>query len=354
MKSIDQFVDQPAEWLKASGPFNDVVVSSRMRLARNLTGYPFERNLTEQQRREIIEVIRQTLAESDLAKNTGYFSMQELSELDRQLLLERHLISREHAEDPGTKSVALSDDEAISLMVLEEDHLRMQSFQSGLNLIEAWRIVDRIDTEIEKRVQFAFSPVLGYLTACPTNVGTGLRASCMLHLPGLVLTKQIHKILQALGKLNLAVRGLYGEGTQATGNLFQFSNQITLGQNEEEIIENLECVIKQVVDHEKTAREHLMAKKKAKFDDQVWRAIGALKSARVMSSQEATGYLSLLQLGFNLDMFKADLTRKDLNSLFLLIQPAHLQKKAGKELDAVERDVRRAELIRNHLKKITL
>ena len=354
MNPIDALVKKNVEWLKASGPDSDVVVSSRLRLARNLKGFPFLQKLSPGQQGEIVDLMQTVTGKALHLKKAYYLRYEELTDLDRQFLLERHLISREHAADKGRKAVAITPDELVSIMILEEDHLRLQVFQSGFNLTESWRVVNQLDTEIEKNAEFSFSPSLGYLTACPTNVGTGLRASCMLHLPSLVLTKQVHKVLQALAKLNLAARGLYGEGTQATGNFFQFSNQMTLGQQEEEIIDNLASVIRQVVDQEREARAFLAEKKKAKFEDQIWRALGTLKSARVISSSEATQLLSLLQLGILMELLKSDLTHQDLNALFLLIQPAHLQKISAKTLNTTERDVRRADLIREKLAQVNL
>lgn len=354
MSDVNFFLNQPSEWLRASGPVADIVVSSRIRLARNLADYAYTQKLTPGQQDALIADVEKAIQSSETIKAAKYYRYRKLSELDRQFLLERHLISREHATEEGAKAVAITSNEVFSLMVLEEDHLRLQVFQSGFNLAEAWRIISKVDDEIEKNIQYAFSATLGYLTACPTNVGTGLRASCMLHLPGLVLTKQVQKVLQALSKLNLAVRGLYGEGTQATGNLFQFSNQITLGQREEEIIDNLECVIKQVVEHEKEARKFLFSKRRGKFEDQFWRALGALKAARMISSQEATQLVSIVQLGCHQGMLEDKLSLPEINSLFLLIQPAHLQKIAAKELSSEERDIRRAQLIRDKLKQIVL
>ena len=351
---INALVKKNVEWLRATGPDSDVVVSSRLRLARNLKGFPFLQKLTPPQHEQVVQEMKSVVEKSQLLKKAYYFRYDELTDLDRQFLLERHLISREHAADKGLRAVAITPDELVSIMILEEDHLRLQVFQSGFNLMEAWRIVNQLDTEIEKNAEFSFSPSLGYLTACPTNVGTGLRASCMLHLPSLVLTKQVHKVLQALAKLNLAARGLYGEGTQATGNFFQFSNQMTLGQQEEEIIDNLASVIRQVVDQEREARTFLGDKRKAKFEDQIWRALGTLKSARVISSSEATQLLSLLQLGILMGLVKSNLTHQDLNALFLLIQPAHLQKISAKTLNTTETDVRRAELIREKLTQVVL
>jgi len=354
MSEIDRFIDQPVNWLRATGPESDVVISSRLRLARNLANYPFLSRLAGEQRTAIIQEVGEVVKRSNFLKNAYFVSSTELSELDRQFLLERHLVSRELFLEEGKSAVAITPDEMVSLMMIEEDHLRLQVFQSGLNLVETWRIADEIDSELEKDLDYAFDGTLGYLTACPTNVGTGIRASCMLHLPSLVLTKQVHKVLQALSKLNLAVRGLYGEGTQASGNFFQFSNQITLGQPEEEIISNLEGVIRQVITHEREAREYLKKKKKSKMEDQIWRALATLKSARMMSSSEAIQLLSLVQVGIDVGVLEGQVTHTDLNQLFLLIQPAHLQKMNGEELSATERDARRASRIREYFSKVVL
>jgi protein arginine kinase len=354
VSSVDVFLNQASEWFQAKGPEHDIVFSSRIRLARNIKGYPFYNKLTADQQEDLIELMETAAAGAPSLKGIHYFRFNNMTELDRQFLLERHLISREQAGEKGDKAVAVSSNEDISLMVLEEDHLRLQAFESGFDLTKAWMRIDRIDTELEKFVEYSYTPNLGYLTACPTNVGTGLRASCMMHLPSLVLTKQVHKVLQALSKLNLAARGLYGEGTQATGNFFQISNQMTLGQQEEEIIENLASVIRQVIEHEKEARQHLKEKRKTKFEDQIWRALGTLKAARVISSSEATQLLSLVQLGILMELISAGVTQQELNLLFLLIQPAHLQKITGKTLNSAERDTRRAELIREKLAKVSL
>ncbi len=354
MSEIDRFIDQPVNWLRATGPESDVVISSRLRMARNLASYPFLSRLTGEQRIAIIQEVGEAVKRSNFLKNAYFISSTELSELDRKFLLERHLVSRELFLEEGRSAVAITPDEMVSLMMIEEDHLRLQVFQSGLNLVETWRIADEIDNELEKDLDYAFDGTLGYLTACPTNVGTGIRASCMLHLPSLVLTKQVHKVLQALSKLNLAVRGLYGEGTQASGNFFQFSNQITLGQPEEEIISNLEGVIRQVITHEREAREYLKKKRKSKMEDQIWRALATLKSARMMSSSEAIQLLSLVQVGIDVGVLEGQVTHTDLNQLFLLIQPAHLQKMNGKELSATERDARRASRIREYFAKVVL
>ncbi len=354
MSEVDRFIEQPVNWLRATGPESDVVISSRLRLARNLSSYPFLSRLAGEQRDAIIQDVRNAVQDARFLKKAYFLTSAELPELDRQFLLERHLVSRELFLEEGKSAVAITPDEMVSLMVIEEDHLRLQVFQSGLNLVETWRIADEIDSELEKNLDYAFDGTLGYLTACPTNIGTGIRASCMLHLPSLVLTKQVNKVLQALSKLNLAVRGLYGEGTQASGNFFQFSNQITLGQPEEEIISNLEGVIRQVITHEREAREYLKKKRKGKMEDQIWRALATLKAARLMSSSEAIMLLSLVQVGIDVGVLEGQVTHTDLNQLFLLIQPAHLQKMNGKELNATERDARRAARIREYFSKVIL
>ncbi len=352
--TIEEMTNRCGEWLKGSGPESDIVMSSRIRLARNLADYPFIRRCTDIDRANIEAMVRERLVADPRFSNLVFINVSSLEDVDRQFLVERQLISRELANAEGARSVAIDENEQLSLMVNEEDHFRIQVMKSGLDLHSAYEKINQLDDIIESHVNYAFHPMYGYLTGCPTNVGTGLRASCMLHLPSLVLTKQVHKVLQALAKLNLAARGLYGEGTQATGNFFQFSNQMTLGQPEEEIIENLASVIRQVVEHEKDAREHLKDKRKAKFEDQIWRALGILKSARLISSSEATQLLSMVHLGILMGLVQSGLTKEDLNALFLLIQPAHLQKITAKTLNSSERDVCRADLIRERLSKVTL
>lgn len=350
---IDQFLSSTCEWLRASGPESDIVLSSRIRLARNVTGYHFSEKLDSSEQQHLIEEVERAIGGTTLLKDSYFLEYKDLKDLDRQFLLERHLISREHATEKGEKALVVAKNEVVSIMVLEEDHLRSQVFQSGLNLVEAWRLMNQIDTVLETKLPFSFHPNLGYLTACPTNVGTGLRASCMLHLAGLMMTKQVNKVLQALSKLNLAARGFFGEGTQASGNFFQFSNQLTLGQQESEIVDGLERVMRQIIEHEKEARNYLLEKRRGKLEDQIWRAVGALKSARLMSSTEALGLLSLMRLGIDLG-FISNLSKANLNALFLFTQPAHLQKLSGTDLNASERDQKRAELLRTRLKDVEL
>lgn len=352
-KVLDHFLGSTCEWLRGSGPENDIVMSSRIRLARNLSGYSFREKLGAAMQQQLLEEVARVAASTPLLKDCYFFNYKSLKDLDTQFLLERHLISREHATEKGERALIVSRNEVVSIMVLEEDHLRLQVLQSGLNLFEAWRLVDKIDSALESKLPYSFHGDLGYLTACPTNVGTGLRASCMLHLAGLMMTKQVNKVLQALSKLNLAARGFFGEGTQASGNFFQFSNQMTLGQQEDEIIDALDRVMRQIIEHEKEARNHLLEKRRAKLEDEIWRAVGTLKSARVISSAEALGLLSLMRLGIDLGFIK-DFSKANLNALFLFVQPAHLQKLSDVVLKTSERDQKRAEMLRARLKDVAL
>ncbi len=347
---LDNLLNQTSEWLRGTGPNSDIVISSRIRLARNLDKIPFSHWANKKQEADILNRVKEAIFSSNYMKNGLFLNLGELNNIDKQFLIERHLISKEHALKTNHKAVVISDKEIVSIMINEEDHLRIQVIQSGFNLIEAWRVVSKIEAEFDKRLKFAFSADWGYLTACPTNTGTGIRASVMLHLPSLVMIKQINKVLQAIAKLSLTARGFYGEGTQAVGNFFQISNQITLGQREEDIIDNLERVIKQVIEHEQNARRILLSQRRENIEDRIWRAYGTLKSAHIITSQETIELLSTLRLGIDTGIIK-DITRKTVNDLFILIQPAHLQKIAGRALSPAQRDVKRASLIREKLSK---
>jgi protein arginine kinase len=347
---LDDLLTQTSEWLRGTGPNSDIVISSRIRLARNLDKIPFSHWANKKQEADILNKAKVAIFSSNYMKNGLFLNLNELNNIDKQFLIERHLISKEHALKTNHKAVVISDKEIVSIMINEEDHLRIQVIQSGFNLTEAWRVVSKIDAELEKKLKYAFSPDWGYLTACPTNTGTGIRASVMLHLPSLVMIKQINKVLQAIAKLSLTARGFYGEGTQASGNFFQISNQITLGQREEDIIDNLQRVIKQIIEHEQNARRTLLSQRRENIEDRVWRAYGTLKTAHIITSQETIELLSLLRLGINTGIIK-DITAKMVNDLFILIQPAHLQKLAGRVLSPTQRDVKRATLIRERLNR---
>ncbi|HNV85589.1 MAG TPA: protein arginine kinase [Candidatus Omnitrophota bacterium] len=352
MSVADDLMKSSCEWLRGKGEACEIVMSSRTRLARNIQGFPFPHRISKTDAEEVITIAESALKQSPCFKGSFFLRQRELTLLDRQFLLERHLISREHAGARGPVAACVTRNEIAGVMILEEDHLRIQVIESGLNLTEAWRVIDGIDSSLESVLSYAFHPSLGYLTACPTNVGTGLRASCMMHLPALVMTKQAAKILQAISKLNLAARGMYGEGTEATGNLFQISNQMTLGQSEAEILDSLERVIRQIIEHEKEARQVLVTKRKDKLEDQIWRALGALKTARLISSKETMSLLSLVRLGMDLGLI-AQLERTKLNELFMKIQPSHLQKVTGKSLSSSERDFERAKLLRQELNSVS-
>ena len=292
------------------------------------------------------------LFRSDLPEKLNYLEVSKLSTLDRQFLVERQLISREHAEGKGTRGAAVAPSEDVSLMFNEEDHLRIQALRSGYAIRDCWELVDKVDDQIETQVAFAFSEEFGYLTACPTNLGTGIRVSAMLHLPGLVLGEQINPIIQSVNKLGLAVRGLYGEGTEALGNVFQVSNQMTLGETETSIVERLEKVLAQIIEHEENARASLLEKKPKMIYNHIGRAYGILANAHSISSKETMNLLSLLRLGVELELFpKTDGSLVD--ELFILTQPAHLQKNHSEKLSAEERDLLRADMLRERLKPVS-
>jgi protein arginine kinase len=342
--AIGDLWGQTGEWLKGTGPNSDIVMSSRIRLARNLAKYPFPHWAMADQLEAVISDFEQACKRTDYFKGALFVRIGELDNLEKQILIERHLISREHAVKPEHKAVLISEREIISIMVNEEDHLRIQVLQSGLNLHDTWKLADRIDEELEQSLEFAVASDLGYLTCCPTNAGTGLRASCMVHLPALVMTKQVGRIIQAIGKLGMTARGLFGEGTEAYGNFFQISNQVTLGRSEEEVVDSLGKIILQIIEQENAARSSIFANQRLLLEDRISRSLSELKSAKLISSEEALNLLSIIRLGSDLGMIKG-LDRNVLNDLFIQIQPAHLQMKQGKALSAEERDAARAEFI---------
>jgi protein arginine kinase len=342
-------ISTAGEWLRGEGPHHQIVISSRVRLARNLRNRAFPGWAKKAERTAILELIKPRVEE--LAEMQDSFSelLQDLSALEKQVLVERHLISREHAAKSVGSAIVMNRRQTLSIMINEEDHLRMQSIRSGLQLKQAFKLVDKIDSALEGKLEFAYDQKLGYLTACPTNVGTGMRASAMLHLPGLVLSELINQVIQAVSKIGLAVRGLYGEGTEAMGNLFQISNQTTLGEKEEEIISRLSKVIETIIEKEHDARQVLIQKKSNTLWDQIGRAYGVLTYAHAMSSKEALNLLSIIKLGVDLGAFPED-RRLPIDELFIDTQPAHLQKSSQQKLNAEERDHRRAQIIRERLK----
>jgi len=349
--NLDIMTQQSGEWLRGGGPDGDIVISSRIRLARNLSSFPFANRASAHQKAEIEHLLRDRLAKFDFAPKLHYLSLASLPPLDRQLLVERQMISRELANTDGPRGVAISEGETVSIMVNEEDHLRLQVLRSGFSLDECWQEIDRLDDAIEQKVNYAFSEEFGYLTACPTNVGTGMRASVMLHLPALVFKKEIEKVFRALQKINLAVRGLYGEGSRASGDFYQISNQVTLGKSETTILAEIRNVIPQIITYERQARQALTRESRQQLQDKVQRARGTLRSATMMTSEETMDLLSQVRLGVNMNILE-DIDIATVNELFIHTQPAHLQKLIGQSLDGEERNSARARYLRARLRDL--
>ncbi len=349
--NLDSLTQTSGEWLRGTGPESDIVISSRIRLARNLAAFPFTNRASALQKAEIEKLVRDRITILGLVPPLSYITLAYMTSLDRQFLVERQLISRELANSEGPRGIALVPQETASLMVNEEDHIRVQVMRSGFDLDEAWQDIDRFDDALEDKVTYAFSEEFGYLTACPTNVGTGMRASVMLHLPALGLTKQIEKVFRALQKINLAVRGLYGEGSRASGDFYQISNQVTLGKSESTILAEIREVIPQIITYERQARTTLTRESRQALHDKVSRAYGTLKSATMMTSEETMELLSSVRLGINLQLLEDNITIPTVNELFIHTQPAHLQKLMGASLDGEERNSARARYLRSRLRE---
>jgi protein arginine kinase len=348
--NLNALTNRLGEWLRGTGPESDVVVSTRIRLARNLSGAPFTTRASPHQKAETEARVREAIASLDAPSPLGYVNVAGLAAIDRQFLVERQLISRELAGVlEGPRGVAFDDREALAIMVNEEDQLRVQSMRSGFDLDAAWDAIDQLDDLIETRLEYAFSDDFGYLTACPTNVGTGMRASVMLHLPALGLTKQIEKAFKALQKINLVVRGLYGEGSRALGDFFQISNQVTLGKSEVASLNDIRSVIHEIIKYERMARSTLMREARQNVHDKVARALGTLQSATMMTSEETMELLSAVRLGVHLKLI-GDLSPVTVNELFIHTQPAHLQKLVGEPLDGEARNAARARYLRTRLR----
>ena len=346
--AIPERYERVAAWLSGKGAESDVVVSSRVRLARNLAGHRFMSRASLAERRELADKLRNSVEHAVGPTEYEYYDLEPLPEIDRQVLVERHLISREHAEAEGPRGDLVADGETLSVMINEEDHLRMQALQCGFEMAATWQAIDRLDDAIEAQVSYAFDARYGYLTACPTNMGTGMRVSVMLHLPALSMTRELQRVFAAAAKIDFIVRGLYGEGTQGHGDFYQVSNQKTLGRSEQEILGNLNVVIPQIVRYERKVRTALFDEHRRQVEDRVWRAHGILKNARMISSEEALHLLSQLRLGTNIGII-TDLDIPTINRLFILTRPAHLQKLERRELDAQERDQARADYLRKCL-----
>ena len=346
--NLHQFLTPIQDICRRPGPFDRIVLTSRVRLARNLKDTPFPGRASKQQREDHLQAI-QPVVEALPPMKKGFASdLVSLEDLDRQLLVERHLISRELAKKKQGAAFVLSKDETCSIMINEEDHLRMQVILPGLQIKEAWKAVNKLDTLLEDKLPIAFSGRYGFLPACPTNTGTGIRVSAMLHLPGLVIAEHMQQTITAVNKLGLAVRGLYGAGTAALGNVFQISNQMTLGETENDIIERLNKVVVQVIENEENARAKLLESNPEMLFNNIGRAYGILTNAHVISSKEAKNLLSLLRLGLDLGYFP-DMDPEVVDELFIVTEPGHIQFKEAKKMSPEERDSMRATQLRERL-----
>lgn len=341
-------IDNPADWMESKNADNSIVITSRVRLARNLKGFAFPGWSKKEERIAITQQVCEALGTLGVMKNGFSHEFSELSKLQKQVLVERHLISRELAARSEGAAAVIDRKQRLSVMVNEEDHLRMQSIYAGLSLKKAYNIINKLDTDLEQKLPYAFDKDLGYITACPTNLGTGMRASSMLHLPALHIAGHLPQVMQGVSKLGLAVRGIFGEGTESIGHLFQISNQSTLGESEEDIIDRLERILNEVMKHEQNAREKILAEQRQKVVDKVGRAYGLLKYAHYIDSKEAFEHVSMIRLGAALGFFDKSIIKKCDNWL-LDIQPAHLQLHTERELSSDERDSIRAQILREKL-----
>ncbi len=344
------FSKRSSYWMRGGGPSSDVIVSSRLRLARNLSDVPFPPEMSREHAQKVLEQAEQVIDSLKSRQDSGYrfVRMDSLPEIEQWVLVEKHLISPQLVQTAALSGVILSDDEAVSIMVNEEDHFRIQCLFPGLNLDEGKGLVLRVDQRLCSVIEPAFDEQLGYLTTCPTNLGTGMRASVMAHLPGLVMLDRLDKVISGLSEIGATIRGLYGEGTDSQGDLFQISNRVTLGQDETEICNNLHAVVSEVVDKERSARETVYGCRKEELEDRVYRAYGLLTNARMMPTKEAMRLLSALKLGLDLNIIP-HVSGETFSELMINMRPALIQSRADSELDSRKRDVRRATLIRNTL-----
>lgn len=347
---VRELISLGAQWLSGRGQHADTIISSRVRLARNLAGTPFPQAAADVAREKVLASVRTAALDTNFLRGAAFFSCQDLSPLGNQALVERRMASPELAGRGAGSGVIVGSEQTLSLMVNEEDHLRLQGMFSGLDLLEAFRVADQVDDALQQRLDFSFSEEWGYLTACPTNVGTGLRASMLAHLPALVLTRRIGEALKSMDQVGMTVRGLYGESSEVSGHLFQVSNRTSLGSAELEIIENVERAGRHLLESEARARETLMEQARHETEDKVWRALGILESARVMTSQEFLNLSSAVRMGLSLGMVDAP-NLAALNELLVLTQPAHIQLHFDRAMEPRERDIRRAELVRERIKE---
>ncbi|MGE5677864.1 MAG: protein arginine kinase [Pseudomonadota bacterium] len=338
-------------WMQGNGPHSDIILSSRIRLARNISGTPFPAGLDEDKSQIVLDRVRESLSQGKSPIRFRNYIMKELSPVERQCLVERHLISPGLLKNSTSGAAIISDDEMLSIMVNEEDHIRIQAILPGLQIKKSWELASSIDDELEQSLEYAYNENWGYLTSCPTNVGTGMRASVMVHLPALNITGNMSKILQAVAHIGLTIRGMYGEGTEMVGNIFQISNQITLGRAEEEIADNLTAVTKQIIEKEKEARKLLLDNNRMQIEDKIWRSLGIMRNARIMNSQECMKLLSDIRLGVDMGIID-NIPPQLLNEIMIDTQTASIQKFSGRELSPEERDIIRAEMVRGKLETL--
>jgi protein arginine kinase len=350
--SLEKFINKAkSSWMCSEGPDSDIVLTSRIRLARNIKKIKFPLLFSNEEANEVIQSVNKKLDDQALSEfgSLELLQMEELQLLEKRVLVEKHLISPQLAEEAAYGACVLSENEEISIMLNEEDHIRIQCIKPGLQIIEALEEANKLDDWLESTIDYAYHLEMGYLTSCPTNIGTGLRASVMMHLPGMVLTQQMGRIIPAINQLGLVVRGIYGEGSEAQGNIFQISNQITLGKSEKDIVEELKSVVNRLIEQEREARMALAKTSNIQLEDRVFRSYGILLNSRIIETKEAAKCLSDVRLGIDLGYIK-NVSKSILNELLILTQPGFLQLYAGGQMNPNDRDIRRASLIRERLK----
>lgn len=349
--TVQDLIYEKAELTHSKAIPEPIILSTRIRLARNLENYYFPDWAKPSKRKEIFKVCKDSISKLKAFDSASTLKCEELTDVESGALVERHLISPEFAQKKEGSGVLVNFDQSIAIMINEEDHLRIQVLRNGYKFNATWKIIDELDNQIDELLDYAFSPNLGYLTACPTNLGTGLRASIMMHLPGLVIVGQMEKVIRACNHLNLAVRGIYGEGSEATGSIFQISNQQTLGESEVEIIRKLSGVLDTVIEQEKNARRQLMEMEQVRMFDKIGRAFGILRNGYSVNSNEAMNLLSLMRLGVDFNILE-NRYRRMIDRLLIETQPSHIQLMMGEDVDPAERDSFRAMILREKFRAI--
>jgi len=347
-RSFEELFASSAPWLRGEGPHADMVLSTRIRLARNLRDVPFTHRAHDEQLHGVLASVTNAVQPSALLADGLLLKMQDCSPIERQVLVERHLVSHELGDGARPRGIYLAPDERVSIMINEEDHLRLQALTPGFQLAEAWSLADSADDDLDQSLDYAYSDEIGYLTACPTNAGTGLRASVLIHLPALVLLEEIQRVLKSIMQVGLNVRGLYGEHSEIMGNLFQISNQTTLGRSERDSIESLERVTRQIIETEERARERMLRDARVQLEDKVWRAYGTLRYCRSIQAKEVINLCSAVRLGVAMGL-EGLCPLRVVNELLVLTQPAHLQRQVGTEMAPSERNIHRAQVVRERL-----